>query len=337
MDNYLISVIIPAYNAGEYFNHCIKSIVNQTYKNLEIIIIDDGSTDNTPNLCDEWASKDNRIKVIHKENEGASSARNVGLDLSAGDYITFVDADDYLDLDMYEIMLNEIIYYNSDAARCGVVREYQNGKKEDWGTGNTDIKTVNNRELLIDVAEAIGILPVSPCNKLYSKKCIGNIRFDTRFKNAEDTLFNFEVSKNIETIVYHDVSRYHYICNPYSTSQRKFDNRMFDEQKVMDVMFKIADADILPHCIKGDIMKTFRTIKVMLVAGGFEDKYKEMRYRIISHRKDVFYSGIYSNPAKIKTLLIWLMPNIYKVLIKKYEEKNMRKNALQIKEKGGKS
>lgn len=320
MDNPLISVIVPVYNAGIYFNPCIESIVNQTYKNLEIIIVDDGSNDGTPKLCDEWAKKDNRIIVIHKENGGASSARNVGLDAAAGDYITFVDADDYLDLDMYEIMLGEIMSYNADAARCAIVREYDNGYKEDWGDKNSQLRLVDNKQLLRDVAEAIGILPVSPCNKIFSKKCIGDIRFDTRFRYAEDTLFNFEVAKNIKSIVYHDISRYHYINNSDSASHKEFDEARFDEHRVMDIIFSISDSCILPYCIKGDILKSFRTIKQMLVAGGYNDRYIEMRNRIVSHKKEIFKSGIYSKETKFKTLLIWLLPNFYKVIIKQYDK-----------------
>ena len=97
----LISVIVPVYNVEEYLDRCIESIVNQTYKNLEILLIDDGSTDNSYNICDKWAKKDNRIKVVHKENGGVSSARNVGLDVATGDYIGFVDSDDYISIDMY--------------------------------------------------------------------------------------------------------------------------------------------------------------------------------------------------------------------------------------------
>ena len=103
-----ISVIVPVYNVEKYLDNCINSIVNQTYDNLEILLVDDGSKDNSGSLCDEWALRDNRIKVIHKQNGGASSARNAGLDAATGEYIGFVDADDYIDIDMYEIMYAEI-------------------------------------------------------------------------------------------------------------------------------------------------------------------------------------------------------------------------------------
>lgn len=325
MNTALISVIIPVYNAGKYFNHCIESIVNQTYKNLEIIIVDDGSTDETPKSCDEWAKKDKRIKVIHKKNGGASSARNVGIDNAVGEYIGFVDADDYIDSDMYEVMLSQIIEHNADAARCGIIREADDGKKEDWTTGDCSIKEVNTKDLLSDVGEGLGILPVSPCNKLYKAECIGSIRFDTRFKFAEDTLFNFQVSKNIKKMVYNDVCRYHYILNYNSASNEMFDEHRFDEHRVMDIIFEQADSDVLKYCIKGDVMKTFRTIKQMCRNNSCMNYFPEMRNRIIKHKTEIFQENIYSKITKLKTLFLYLFPCIYKVFIKAYAKKHQYK------------
>lgn len=104
----LISIVIPVYKVELYLEKCIESIINQTYKNLEIIIVDDGSPDNCPKICDEYAQKDNRIKVIHKENGGLSDARNAGIDVAAGKYIAFVDSDDYVSNDYIEYMYNLI-------------------------------------------------------------------------------------------------------------------------------------------------------------------------------------------------------------------------------------
>ena len=104
-----ISVIIPVYKVEKYLDKCVESIVNQTYKNLEIILVDDGSPDNCPAMCDEWAEKDERIRVIHKENGGVSSARNAALEVATGDYIGFVDSDDWIELDMYEYLVSLIL------------------------------------------------------------------------------------------------------------------------------------------------------------------------------------------------------------------------------------
>lgn len=314
-----ISVIVPAYNAGKYFENCIKSIVNQTYKNLEIIIVDDGSTDSTPQACDEWAEKDSRIKVIHKENGGAASARNIGLDNATGEYIGFVDADDYIDVDMYEIMLNDILENDADAARCGVERVSDDGTIENWGTGIYDVRIVDNKQLLFDVGEGLGILPVSPCNKLIKKECIGDIRFDTRFKFAEDTLFNFTVAKNIKKMVYHDVNRYHYSFNEDSMTNKGISENNFDEHRVMDIIFTLADKETLPHCVKGDVLKSFRTLRQIIEANQYMDRFDEIRSRILSHKKEIFTDDGYSKETKLRTLLL-LNSGAYKFAIKHFRK-----------------
>lgn len=316
----LITVIVPVYNVEKYLDNCVNSLVNQTYKNLEIILVDDGSSDNSPQICDKWKQLDGRIKVIHKENGGASSARNAGLDAAVGDYIGFVDSDDYIDFDMYEIMLKQIMDNHADAASCAIVRENPDGSVEMWGSKQARLNILDNTSLLQLVGAAEGILPVSPCNKLFSKKVISDIRFDLRFKYAEDVLFNFQVSENIKTMVVQNVARYHYVSNETSVSHRSFDKHRFDEHKVMDIIFDMTKKkpEIYKYCVKGDVLKSFRTIKQMMSADNETDKFWTIRNRIIKNRKEIFKSDIYSKETKLKTLLLWLMPHVYMVIISKY-------------------
>ena len=124
--NNLISIIVPIYNVEKYLKKCIDSIINQTYKNLEIILVDDGSPDNCGKICDEYAKKDNRIKVIHKENGGVSSARNVGVENATGEYIGFVDSDDYIEKDMYEVLINNLKKENADISIISNYEVYKN-------------------------------------------------------------------------------------------------------------------------------------------------------------------------------------------------------------------
>jgi glycosyltransferase involved in cell wall biosynthesis len=238
------------------------------------------------------------------------------LDNATGDYIAFVDADDYIDKDMYEIMLGEILQNDADSARCGIVRQADDGSTEDWGTANYDIKVVDNKQLLADVGEGFGILPVSPCNKLFKKECIGDIRFDTRFKFSEDTLFNFMVAKNIRKMVYHDVNRYHYTYNTNSMTSNEINENNFDEHRVMDLIFLLADDDTLPYCIKGDVLKSFRTLRQMILANKYMDRFNHMRNRILSHKKEIFSQPIYSKQTKLRTLLLLISPSGYKFAIK---------------------
>ena len=123
MDN-LISIIIPVFNVEKHINRCLNSVVKQTYINLEIILIDDGSSDNSGTICDEYASKDNRIIVIHKENGGVAEARNCGIDKARGRYIAFIDSDDFVTYDYIETLYNMCIKYKCDLAICGFARTF---------------------------------------------------------------------------------------------------------------------------------------------------------------------------------------------------------------------
>lgn len=191
MNNYddLISLIVPIYNVEKYLDKCLTSIINQTYQNLEIILIDDGSSDNCPQICDNWAQKDNRIKVIHKKNGGVSEARNTGLDNATGNYIGFVDSDDYLHKDMYLLLLKALKESNSHLAICNYFI-VENDKPNQIGISKppTDILA---KELLSDH----GIKGFN-WNKLYSTELLKNIRFDSNIKIWEDLLFNYQLISN---------------------------------------------------------------------------------------------------------------------------------------------
>ena len=312
----LISVIVPVYNPGKYFEKCVNSILTQTYNNIELILVDDGSTDGSSLLCDKFAEKDSRIKVIHKENGGAASARNAGLDVATGDYIAFIDADDYIDSDMYESMYDDIIQNDADAARCGIVREYENGRTEEWGTNNHKLRVVEREQVMKDVAEAYGIVPVHLGNKLFKTECVNSIRMDVRFKFAEDTLFNFMVAGNISKMVYHDLDKYHYVVNSSSITNKSINENNFDEHRVMDIIFTLCDEDVLPYAVKGDVLKSLRTLRQMILADSYMDRFSEIRNRILNHKKEIMKSPIYSEKTKQRVFLLTISPAIYKFAIK---------------------
>lgn len=125
-----ISVIVPIYKVEDYLHRCVESIINQAYTNLEIILVDDGSPDNCPKICDEYAEKDSRIKVIHKENGGLSDARNTGLLVATGEYISFIDSDDYIDINMYKSIITYMEEHDLDIAECGIKHVYNNKIKQ---------------------------------------------------------------------------------------------------------------------------------------------------------------------------------------------------------------
>ena len=143
----LVSVIVPVYNVEKTLDRCISSIVNQTYHNLEIILVDDGSPDNCPQICDEWAKRDVRIKVVHKHNEGLGMARNTGMNNAKGDYLCFVDSDDFLDLTAVQKACQMICEFNADLALFGVSYIDSNGNIRNSVIPKTNISTVHGEEI----------------------------------------------------------------------------------------------------------------------------------------------------------------------------------------------
>lgn len=193
----LVSIIVPIYNVEQYLKKCIESIINQTLTNIEIILVNDGSTDNCGKIIDEYAKKDNRIIALHKENGGQASARNMGLDIASGKYIGFVDSDDWVDSNIYEMMYNSIEESKSDICVCGR-KTYSSNEKLNYKLDITD-ETIDFRYHKVEEYVSKRLFykhTVSSCNKLYSKEIIekNNIRFkDVSYVGSEDTLFNYSI------------------------------------------------------------------------------------------------------------------------------------------------
>ena len=192
----LISVIVPVYNVEKYLDACVESIVNQTYKELEIILVDDGSPDRCPEMCDAWAKKDSRIKVIHKENGGGAQARNVGLDIATGEYIAFVDSDDIIHREMYNFLYYFLTEKNCDVVECSYITKLP-----------FDEIPSNRLISILDTKSALkGNLSEKYCvqliwNKLYKRETVGETRF-TVGKLIDDEFFTYKVlAKSNKTAV----------------------------------------------------------------------------------------------------------------------------------------
>ena len=194
----LVSVIIPVYKVEKYLDKCVESVVNQTYKNLEIILVDDGSPDACPAMCDDWAQRDSRIKVIHKQNGGLSSARNAGLDVCAGEYLYFLDSDDYIAKNCIEMLLNAIISDNSDMCIGNImlVDELGNSvgsyvcKEQGIITPENIFSTYGNESTIIFIVA---------WGKLYKAKLFSDVRFPER-KLHEDEFTFYKVLDCCKTI-----------------------------------------------------------------------------------------------------------------------------------------
>ena len=215
MDKPLISVIIPVYNVEKYLEKCVDSVTEQTYSNLEIILIDDGSPDTCPQICDEYALKDARIRVVHKENGGLSSARNVGLDIAKGDYIAFLDSDDWVDATTYEEMLILAFKAKADIVCCEGIHTDGEQMFEECLHCKPDGTVLNSadvvREILLD---NIGSQVVKG---LYKCECWEGIRFPIG-RLYEDIPVTFKAFERAETVAYINKPFYKYRINPKSIS-----------------------------------------------------------------------------------------------------------------------
>lgn len=190
----LISVVVPVYKVEDYLDECITSLINQTYNNLEIILVDDGSPDKCPEMCDRWAKKDSRIRVIHKENGGLSSARNVGIDNAKGEFLSFVDSDDFFDSKMYEKLYEGVMRSPNIGISAIKFWKYVSGKAEiysvEWDT---------QKDVLIK-AKDFGLLTLkqeichAATNKLYKREIFDHVRFREGIVN-EDVLFSHDLAK----------------------------------------------------------------------------------------------------------------------------------------------
>ena len=225
MDQPLISVIVPIYNVKEYFDRCVESIVNQTYKNIEIILVDDGSPDNCPQMCNEWAEKDTRINVIHKENGGLSDARNAGLKIATGEIVSFIDSDDWIELDMFEKMLNRMIEDDSDIVSCGVKWVEEDGNViRDVTVSNDEVLDMQSamKELLND-----GKLKQHVWNKIYKFDLIKDVLFE-KGKYHEDVFWSYQIVGKAQKVSVVKESFYNYVQRSNSIMGEGFSVKRLD-------------------------------------------------------------------------------------------------------------
>ncbi len=223
----LISVIVPIYNKEKYLFRCLNSILNQTYTNLEIILINDCSTDNSLNICLNYQKKDDRIKIVNnKTNLGVSASRNIGLDIATGNYIGFIDADDYVEKNMYEILLCNIKQYNFDFMQCGIYID-----NKEIRNNNSNIKYFIDDDVIVYYL-AGNFISNMVWDKIFKKETIGNKRFNVNYKKNEDTQFIFDIISDCKSVgMINNLLYYYSKNNPASLSSNfsmKADYNLFE-------------------------------------------------------------------------------------------------------------
>ena len=234
-----ISIIVPVYQAEKYISKCIESIVNQTYKNLEIILIDDGSTDRSGEICDEYGKKDNRIVVVHNKNKGVSVARNCGLDIATGDYITFVDSDDYIDLQMYSEMMKVVEKYSCDVVMCDCIKEFE--KKSEKYTHEIREGFYDEEQLNQEYYPQLLITPnieypaaISNCLCLIRNEIGKKIRYVEGVRHSEDLLFGAQIMYMAKSFYYMkgQCLYYYNCCNVNSVTHTFHEDKWEDYKKL---------------------------------------------------------------------------------------------------------
>lgn len=222
-----ISIVIPVYNVEKYLDKCVQSAINQTLQDIEIILVDDESPDGCPQMCDEYAKKDSRVKVVHKKNGGLGFARNSGIEIATGEYVTFLDSDDFVDLNTYEHLYN-IANANSLDAIYYKFKRFTNENEVQPGIATTDIKKYKGddiKELMLDIiaseptAKVDHKIQCSSCTAMYRMDIIkqNNVRFHSeRELISEDMIFNLDFLKYAKAAAFNNGEHYHYRVNPTS-------------------------------------------------------------------------------------------------------------------------
>ena len=313
-----ISVIVPVYNVEQYLERCVDSIINQTYTNLEIILVNDGSTDNSGKLCDELAKKDERIRVIHKENGGLSDARNRGIDEAESDLVGFIDSDDYIDNDMYEVLLRNLNDTDADLSMCALYDVYNNTPEEQ--VTNKEIWELSSEQAIKMVMEA-KILSVTAVNKLYRKSLFSNLKFEVG-KIAEDAFIMIKLLDKCEKIVATNEKKYYYVHRENSITTQKFSTKFLN---VIEAYEQNSNIILEKYPKLKDVAQTrmswayFYVLDRLLLDDNYNDK--ELENNLISylkdHRKDILNDPLFTKGRKIGFIALLLNRNLYRKLIEK--------------------
>lgn len=293
-----ITVVVPVYNVESFLRECIKSITRQTYTNIEIIIIDDGSTDKSGIICDEMASKDIRIKVIHKDNEGVSIARNLGIEEATGELITFIDADDFLEENMFERMMK---YYEEKSLITCSYNIIKNNIKNNIENTTKDIEKFSIKNALMYLASREKIQGYT-WNKIFSTLIIkqNNLRFIDSIDICEDLCFVAKYMLYIENVIYIHENLYNYRIRDNSATAHKTDIKK--RITILDAYIYLIklynDNNIETIYLKYWLLKEASKIKLRYYKSKKDNIYIKYYEDIIN--KEYYYQVIRSNNIKFK-------------------------------------
>lgn len=314
-----ISIIIPAFNVGDYLEQCVISILSQTYHNTEVLLIDDGSRDETPEICDKLSDDFAQVIVFHKKNGGVSSARNIGIQHATGDYLMFVDGDDWLDSTCLEDMLHMINMTKSDACSCN--KYYKNNSPQIATSLCT--KTALNAKDVIKKHLRYGFI-ASPCLTLWKRDFVKDVSFNENIHTLEDWEYNFRCLTRIRTICILDKAYYHYRTVKGSASVSPVNNRKLtcleipryvNEYIGKNSLDLVEDAKYVP------VFLTYHMLVIYSTQGADVDSTK----KILVFARNTLLNTILNRNVGLKYKLYLILASVHPILFKTlYNLKNKK-------------
>ena len=309
-----ISIIVPVYNVEKYLENCIESILNQTFKDFELILVDDGSTDNSSKICDIYEKKDSRIKVIHKNNGGLSSARNAGLDIACGKYVGFVDSDDYIHYQMYEKLYSQIIKNKADISICG----FQKVKEFEKGLLSTHkfyekVELFNNIEALEQLYCKYSTEFVVSWNKLYIKTLFKDIKFKEGAIH-EDEFIIHQLLYKVNKVVYNNEKLYFYLQRKGSIVNSEAKVYQIDKIYALSDRIKFFyDKNLTDLTYKTEKIYMWKIFSVYSYLNNFYSSSELLKLRIDFYKLIKIFrkNRIYTLKERISWVIFCITPSLY--------------------------
>lgn len=319
----LISIIVPVYNVEKYLKKCVYSILNQSYKNLEVILVNDGSTDNSGKICDELSREDSRIKVYHKDNGGLSDARNYGVAKANGEYVGFVDSDDYIDQYMYENLYKAIRKYNTQIAECGITRVYKNNKLRPHYDGKEYSLVVDREGYLKEYLENRKVYGAAVC-KLLSVDLAKVLKFPDG-KVYEDVFYTLELLKKVDKYTLISGNYYYYYIRGNSITTKTFSSRDMDYIEIIDKIGEYTLNNYSKLKEKLFIRQGFAYLSIFNQIIQLNDYRQIPEYSILigklkNIRSNIIFNKLAPKSLKIAIILLNINEGLYKKVLKKYKK-----------------
>ncbi len=316
--NKKISVIVPIYNVEAYLRKCVDSILAQTYKDLEVILVDDGSPDNCGAICDEYAKHDARVRVIHKVNGGLSDARNAGLDIVTGEYVAFVDSDDWIEPYMYEKLLDNLIHFNADMSVGGVSDDIE----EEQGYRSVKVSDYGGSSFAEDNTEAMKRYfcgSWAAWDKLYKLALFDGIRYPVGEIN-EDEAIVLQLLERCRKVCYTDTVCYHYVRRRSSITTSAFSIQKlawYRHCKANLEWIRTHHPELTSYAAaryRSSI--TWSLTEIALSDGEYEEEVEELLYELHKERKVLYNAPFYTLKEKLLFIMLSFLPfQVYRILV----------------------